>query len=212
MYIRIVPTLFRRVSTLLACISGDGHYISRTIVLFHSRRLHEKETNNNVIPQKTPFSALNWLKQEQITDSIVSEQIQDDALYVLGVAGLASKKLLEKHHIPESFVKPVDANEEGAIDVTPAAANKTPVQLAKMIARVTKARQALYAYQTRKLMSLSKVLMRTSTKLLHKMWLASGGKRSLTIAATLATILTIALIRPLLIGIGKESLNMFGSP
>jgi len=60
------------------------------------RRLHNTENEG-----PKPFSALSWLKQSSPSrnEVIVTEQQKEDALYVLGVAGLASHKLLERHHL-----------------------------------------------------------------------------------------------------------------
>jgi len=55
-------------------------------------RLHDEKESR--------FSAWNWLMQgsgqEPLT--VQADHIHDDALYVLGVANLASRKLLQKHH------------------------------------------------------------------------------------------------------------------
>ena len=61
------------------------------------RRLHNEEGEEN----PKPFSALSWLKQGSPSrnDAMVTPQQQEDALFVLGVAGLASRKLLQKHHL-----------------------------------------------------------------------------------------------------------------
>ena len=61
------------------------------------RRLHSSEREE----ASKPFSALSWLRQGSLSrnEVIISEQQKEDALYVLGVAGLASEKLLHKHHI-----------------------------------------------------------------------------------------------------------------
>ncbi len=61
------------------------------------RRLHSSETEEG--PKH--FSALSWLRQGSPSrnDFIVTEQQKEDALYVLGVAGLASQKLLHRHHL-----------------------------------------------------------------------------------------------------------------
>jgi hypothetical protein len=55
-------------------------------------RLHE-------VKEEKPFSAINWLLQSpgKEGDILPSQQEKEDALYVLGVAGLASQKLLQKH-------------------------------------------------------------------------------------------------------------------
>lgn len=62
-------------------------------------RLHEEK-------EEKAFSAMNWLLQgspkgEEIT---ASAHQKEEALYVLGVAGLASQKLLQKHpHLQETL-------------------------------------------------------------------------------------------------------------
>jgi hypothetical protein len=74
------------------------------------RRLHsddEKEANNHSASPASKgksFSAMEWLtsggKNSEKNDPATSQQQQQqDALYVLGVAGLASQKLLQKHHL-----------------------------------------------------------------------------------------------------------------
>jgi len=84
------------------------------------RRLHsddEEEAitqSDSLAPKKgKSFSAMDWLtsggKNSDRTDSATSEQQQQqqqDALYVLGVAGLASEKLLQKHHLLTTTNKP----------------------------------------------------------------------------------------------------------
>jgi len=82
------------------------------------RRLHsddEKEANtqsDSLASKKgKSFSAMDWLtsggKNSDKTDSATSQQQQQqDALYVLGVAGLASQKLLQKHHLLTTTAKP----------------------------------------------------------------------------------------------------------
>jgi len=58
------------------------------------KRLHEKERKK---PEPAPkkFSALGWLTADK--SDLISQQ-EEDALYVLGVAELASERLLQKHH------------------------------------------------------------------------------------------------------------------
>jgi len=77
------------------------------------RRLHcdDREEENSKVKQSDAsnsnnvktFSAMDWLtnggKSNANVVSSTREQ-QEDALYVLGVAGLASQKLLQKHHLP----------------------------------------------------------------------------------------------------------------
>ena len=54
------------------------------------------KTNTNKLAGK-PFSVLGWLSE---TPETVTQREQDDALYVLGVANLASERLLQKHGRP----------------------------------------------------------------------------------------------------------------
>lgn len=54
-----------------------------------------------------PFSAMDWLIKgngSNDPDALTTTwEQQEDALYVLGVAGLASQKLLQKHHLPTTM-------------------------------------------------------------------------------------------------------------
>jgi len=60
------------------------------------RRLHETDTK-----AEKNFSALEWLRQgsSNCKKRIAEELDRDNALYVLGVASLASEKLLQKHQL-----------------------------------------------------------------------------------------------------------------
>jgi len=76
------------------------------------RRLHcddAKEGGKSRLKQNDPpvskvkgFSALDWLTNGGKNASILTStrDQEADALYILGVAGLASQKLLQKHHLP----------------------------------------------------------------------------------------------------------------
>jgi hypothetical protein len=71
-----------------------------------------KTMKNNNQKKSGTFSAIDWLvnggnngnDSSDFNDVAASttRQQQADALYVLGVAGLASQKLLQKHHLPTS--------------------------------------------------------------------------------------------------------------
>lgn len=77
------------------------------------RRLHSddkkeetqvKQQGSSLMKSK-PFSAMEWLTNGGNNNSDVvtsTREQQADALYVLGVAGLASQKLLQKHHLPSN--------------------------------------------------------------------------------------------------------------
>lgn len=82
------------------------------------RRLHSNDENEQKAQSKQsaslvsmkgkPFSAMDWLtsggNNNANIETTTSQQQQQDALYVLGVAGLASQKLLQKHHLQTTTV------------------------------------------------------------------------------------------------------------
>jgi hypothetical protein len=72
------------------------------------RRLHNSEPEEE---KPKPFSALSWLIQgsPNRNDVVQSKQQEEDALYVLGVAGLASQKLRQKHHVTHHEQEPTAA-------------------------------------------------------------------------------------------------------
>jgi hypothetical protein len=78
-------------------------------------RLHEEK-------EETPFSAIDWLLQGSSSNHevLASHQQKEDALYVLGVAGLASQKLLQKH--------PQLSCQEGAIKTITAEVDRKPTE------------------------------------------------------------------------------------
>lgn len=70
------------------------------------RRLHSDDEKEQKAPSKQgnskPFSAIDWLTNGGNINAKIettTQEQQQDALYVLGVAGLASQKLLQKHHL-----------------------------------------------------------------------------------------------------------------
>ncbi len=64
------------------------------------KRLHSNDRVAEDFKSKNPtaFSAMSWLMNGN-EESLPSKQQSEDALFVLGVAGLASQKLLQKHHL-----------------------------------------------------------------------------------------------------------------
>jgi len=64
----------------------------------------EAQTKQQESKKAKSFSAMDWLMNGNSNSNVVAStrEQQEDALYVLGVAGLASVKLLQKHHLPTS--------------------------------------------------------------------------------------------------------------
>jgi hypothetical protein len=64
-------------------------------------RLHDVEAKRVSLKAAKSFPVLDWLMDNGQKDaSFASAQSQENALFVLGVAELASTRLLQKHHIP----------------------------------------------------------------------------------------------------------------
>lgn len=177
------------------------------------RRLHTEEQEE---PAK-PFSAINWLKQGSPTrnDMIATQQQEEDALYVLGVAGLASQKLLHRHHLQvegsgNTAVADPPASHGSKMDFVDAdIVPSGPVQV--LIKRVlVPLIRVLYISQRRKEIFVSNQLQRVrsvSTSALRSMGKTfaqgpinvirtlldlGGGKRTVTV--TLTTLATVFLV------------------
>ena len=72
------------------------------------KRLHGREHRSSRAQkqqqqqQQTYSNALSWLLATEDSSSEAAEQRrQEDGIYVLGLAGLASDRLLQKHHLPK---------------------------------------------------------------------------------------------------------------
>lgn len=80
-------------------------FLDRRYRRIHSDEEEKAKKNQQLEQQHQPksFSAMDWLMHGSSTASEqhhhASHAQQEDALYVLGLAGLASQKLLQKHHL-----------------------------------------------------------------------------------------------------------------
>lgn len=70
---------------------------------FLDKRYNRMRDTNGPQSKKKSFSVLKWLGQENHTEPPSEET---DALYALGVAGLASERLLQKHGVSRAIVQP----------------------------------------------------------------------------------------------------------
>lgn len=73
---------------------------------FLDKRYNRMRDTNGPQEKKKPFSVLKWLGQENHMEPPSEET---DALYALGVAGLASERLLQKHGVSRVIVQPTAA-------------------------------------------------------------------------------------------------------
>jgi hypothetical protein len=141
-----------------------------------------------------PFSVWKWLYQE--VELPPSHQQQDDALYVLGVAGLASKRLLQKHHLPiqneEEDVKPIDV---------------TAAVVVKPLSQLLSSRQRFMAFQRQKLSALSQWMMRRPVHLARALWKWAGGTQTVSRTLSLAFCLVLLSAKLLSLLITNDPTN-----
>lgn len=183
-------------------------------------RLHEEK-------EETPLSAMTWLLQGSTKDEevVASKQQKEDALYVLGVAGLASQKLLQKHpHLQdakqESDMNRIPAPIE-ALDTIVASAEdvtfghlvikRVLVPFVKVLYFVHRQKQILldvqlsrvkgYAVSMIKTTLLS--LLRAPVKITRSIIEFGGGKATIGSTLALASAMLV-LLRPILQGLLSE--------
>jgi hypothetical protein len=159
------------------------------------RRLHSDEKGEE---NAKPFSAVEWLLQDSPNHSevVVSQQQQEDALYVLGVAGLASEKLLQKHCLPvETERKRKTAVFTDAIDVT--SENDSAVFFIQKV--VVPVLRVLYFVQRRKELFVNTQLRRFRS-------LLSTGAKSVAKSLILGPVTTMEAV--LEIGGGKKNIAL----
>lgn len=169
---------------------------------------------------KVTFSAWKWLAQEPVKDEATFQSEQEDALYVLGVAGLASKRLLQKHQTLTESSKPKRMTTKSA-DVRP----KMPVmdvpivvqagkplaivnEFSQALARISDSRKSLHKFQNEKLKAAVAFCMRGPVKLCRSVWQWGGGKPTVTLTLSFTMALTFILVRLLSHVVASEGLNM----
>lgn len=162
-------------------------------------RLHDKQATKVVT-----FSALNWLAEKQT----VTADEQADALYVLGLAGLASDRLLEKHHIP--VTRDQKAASKGSVVVEAEVVETPPSDLVmrsspivslptEVLRKIGVCRRKLIAIQGRQLRAAVRFLIKTMITLpgtaVRAAWDFGGGKKTLTLTCW-ALITAVVIVRP----------------
>lgn len=177
------------------------------------RRLHTTEEEQT----HKAFNALNWLKQGSPSrnDVIVTQQQHEDALYVLGVAGLASRKLLQKHHLHVETDHTIVAENKPAIefvdaDITPSGpvrvlVKRILVPLISVLYIAHRSKEVVVGNQMRHMRKLVDSALRNAANAVSKgpvnavkAVLKFGGGTK-TMAVTFATLATMLLIlRPIL--------------
>lgn len=153
-------------------------------------------------------------------DILTQNQEQEDALYVLGVAGLASKRLLQKYRKPvegppQTLKAAVDMrpkmavldvpNEEGPIDsLIPV----TKSAVSQALTRLSQSRKSLHKYQSDQLRSAASFCARGPAKLCRAVWQMGGGKVNVVRTLGIAVAVMLLLVRPLVHFVASEGVNM----
>ena len=172
------------------------------------------------------FNAWNWLGMggdKKHTAGLTVLQQEENALYVLGVAGLASKKLLQKHHLVSSDQLRAEAEKErdtdGTVLVECVATDddheKTSTKRTKMVqlARgavqsLSTARRTLHECQSRQLRTAAHAVVRAPVALGRRLFQLGGGQTTVGLTATLAVALVFVLVKPAAYFVASESVNM----
>ena len=154
---------------------------------------------NDEEPQESKgFPVLNWLYQTGSADaSSQKNNHEEDALYVLGVANLASKKLLQKHHLlPEE-----DALDTKATPVMDAEiVGPAPVAKVSLLFRQVAHRREIFLRSQMRYTRLAlafavRQALTGPIKAARKLYAMGGGRKS--VALTLAALAAVSfLLRP----------------
>jgi hypothetical protein len=171
------------------------------------KRLKKKEDK--------PFSAMDWLLQgsPNRNEPLTLEQQKEDALYVLGVAGLASQRLLQKHHLEhmkqEPSFAPVQFDTSAAVDVTvtPEPSKLTVIAIKalrsvlKVLYIVQYRRQLVLGNAAQKLSAFGKAMIKSFAKTLVQgpvdaaKWFLEigGGKKTMLMTFTVVSAVVLLL-------------------
>jgi hypothetical protein len=175
-------------------------------------RLH-----GEVKQKEASFSAWKWLMQDEVEGSedqsfTTPAEKKDNAFYALGVAGLASQRLLQKHPTQTSAAtRKVESKPQGfAVDaeLTVMPSTRLSVVAAMAVAGVTpifeqisRQRRALLRFQTLKLRAILKFLIHkvpsSCIKAVKSVIRQGGGKQNIAMTLTVTAALTFVLLRPL---------------
>jgi hypothetical protein len=177
------------------------------------RRLHEEEV------AEAKFSAWKWLGVGEHLSIEQAERQRENALYALGVAGLASKRLLHKHQIPVSetdligtssiVVTPVDSQEESPTNEI--ILSKRTILLSELAAlahKLSEWRQSLHRFQVRQIQKAAAIAVAVPTKAIQSLWKHGGGKKNVLLTVTVAATFMVCLARPVVQFVASEGVNM----
>ena len=173
--------------------------------------------NNIKLPM--PFSALGWLYQSSTETTIPTttaaaasaiHSTNDDALYALGVAGLASQRLLQKRHMAPVAPSVVAATPsrlsptmaQAALQSSSSTATTRLATIVAVLAEhmepIKEARQRLLRFEQQKATAMVRAVFKAVPRALVRAWKLGGGGKNVAVAATLLTAVSLVLLRPMI--------------
>jgi len=182
-------------------------------------RLHDDEEQQ----QQPKFSAWKWLMQgaegeDTMLTAEEKQQQQEDALEVLGLAGLASQRLLQKYgkaqpeqRLEEAPIESISTEVEAVAvpqDGLKMALSLLAAKLSPFWRRLAIQRKILLRYQTVKFRAATAVLLNSvavgPAKATKALWKLGGGKKNVGWTLTVMGALAYYLLRPLVQTIIRE--------
>jgi hypothetical protein len=162
------------------------------------KRLNEDEGGQR---SDAKFSTWKWLTEGADDDSTKDTQRNaNSALHVLGLAGLASEKLLHKYHIAVKRPESTPSINAEAFDAALCAPSVTAT-VGAMIKPLAFQRKRLLDFQAAKLRTLSSVLLKTlktaPIKTVQKLVDLSGGKKTVSMTLAVMSVVMFTVVRPL---------------
>ena len=176
-------------------------------------RMHNREGPQS---KKNPFSVLKWLGHEDNAES-EEEDNHSNALYALGVAGLASERLLQKHGVTLRKCSIIQSTAPEDSIVVEHTTPDTPVlKMPSLLNKIFAAFSAKYFALKRKVALRRSVILRAlvlkskeflktaptaipraTTKFAKALVKAGGGERNIKVAATVTCAFAIYVAQPL---------------
>ena len=178
-------------------------------------RLHDVKESRVVLKPAKAFPVWDWLMDTSDRESSYdAKQSQDDALFVLGVAELASTRLLQKHHIPVEAVLSQPAIDTVAYTVPVKSTTRSglfgpaPTLVSSSIVDQMRARRrSLIVFQEKQLKRLIAfsvmLVVNAPSKLTHMtkaIWNHGGGKKTIALSLSMLTA-CFFLLRPVVNGV-----------
>lgn len=163
------------------------------------------------------FPTFKWLIQNngKSDDQQPIPTAADNALYALGVAGLASKELLQKYQI--SIVREQQQQQQQQLDRDAVdaqneednASSKERIQakLGSLFRPITASRRRLLHFQSAKARAAASTVVRTLISSPRFLWKHSGGKATVGATLSLVSALVLVVARPLASAIVTEGAN-----